>query len=201
MLMEEFAKLTGFYPTAEHYAAIEEAYYAFGSDKAEFCKAFKANKDGMAEAIARKVSLSRIVSDEKAAKKTAQKISDLEAEVGRLRVALDRELEWKPYENQHNVSQAAYNRLAEAGDTRELSDSEAVELIATEFGFDRSKICIVHEVYTEEISRHGQIRRTGTTPRKALFNAWDWNYIVFNVRGNSTMGYEMHNGQLQLYWD
>lgn len=73
-------------------------------------------------------------------------------------------------------------------------------MIASEFGFDRAKIHIVHEVYTEEVNRHGQIRRTGTTPRKALFNAWDWNYIAFNVRGNSTMGYEMHNGELQMYW-
>ena len=37
-------------------------------------------------------------------------------------------------------------------------------------------------------------------PRKALFDVWDWNYICFNVRGNVTMGYEMHNGELQMYW-
>lgn len=29
---------------------------------------------------------------------------------------------------------------------------------------------------------------------------WDWNYICFNVRGNAAMGYEMHNGELQMYW-
>ena len=39
MMMQEFENLTGFYPTTEHYAAIEEAYLAFGSDKVAFCKA------------------------------------------------------------------------------------------------------------------------------------------------------------------
>ena len=73
-------------------------------------------------------------------------------------------------------------------------------MIASEFGFDRSKIVIVHEVVKEEINRHRQCRRVGTYPRKALFNAWDLNYIVFNIRGNTTMGYEMHNGELQMYW-
>lgn len=165
MMMQEFENLTGFYPTAEHYAAIEEAYLAFGGDKVAFCKAYKKNADGMADAIARKVSLNRIVSDDKAAKETEKRISDLEAEVERLRETLDRELEWKPYESKHNVSQADYDSLAGAGDTRELSDSEAMDMIANEFGFDRSKIHIVHEVYTEATGltvrkRPGSLRRT-----------------------------------------
>lgn len=54
--------------------------------------------------------------------------------------------------------------------------------------------------YREEINRHSQVRRVGTYSRKPLFDVWDWNYIVFNIRGNCTMGYEMYNGQLQMYW-
>ena len=83
---------------------------------------------------------------------------------------------------------------------RELSDEEAADLIAKEFGFHRSKITIVHEVRKQEINRHRQLRSVGMIPRKALFDVWDWNYICFNVRGNATMGYEMHNGELQMYW-
>lgn len=96
MMLSEFEQLTGFYPTADHYAAIEEAYMDFNGDKVEFCKAYKKNADGMAEAIARKTSIKQIVAADKAAKETAQRISDLEAEVERLRKALEREQEWKP---------------------------------------------------------------------------------------------------------
>lgn len=56
------------------------------------------------------------------------------------------------------------------------------------------------EVVKMEINRHHQCRKIGMIPRKALFNVWDWNYIVFNIAGNTTMGYEMHDGELQMYW-
>lgn len=138
MMIQEFEKLTGFYPTADLYTAIEEAYMEFPGDKVAFCKAYKKNADGMAEAIARNVSINRIVAADKAAKETAQRISDLDAEVERLRAALEREQEWKPYEDSHNVSQADYESLAESvngGAAHYIDDSEAVDLIASEFGF------------------------------------------------------------------
>jgi len=34
-----------------------------------------------------------------------------------------------------------------------------------------------------------------------LYNATDWNYIRFNVRGNVTMSYEMYNGELKFFAD
>ena len=73
-------------------------------------------------------------------------------------------------------------------------------MLATEFGFDKSKIVIVHEVDKCEISRRRMLRKVGTYERKALYNATDWNYILFNIRGNITMGYEMYNGELRMYW-
>ncbi len=196
MMLQEFTSLTGFHPTNDLYGAIEHAYYGFPGDKAAFCEAYKENRDGMAEAIAYKANTARRVADEL----SERKLRGLTADIRDLERRLDLELEWKPYEDRHNTSQADYNRLAEDGTTKELSDDEAADMIASEFGFDRSKITIVHEVVTYEINRHNQLRKTGTTPRKALFNAWDWNYIVFNIKGNVTMGWEMHNGHLNPYY-
>ena len=44
MLLSEFIDRTGYQPTAEEYAEIEQAYYVFDGDKDAFCKAWsKAN--------------------------------------------------------------------------------------------------------------------------------------------------------------
>ena len=44
MLVSEFIDRTGYQPTAEEYAEIEQAYYVFDGDKDAFCKAWsKAN--------------------------------------------------------------------------------------------------------------------------------------------------------------
>ncbi|MBQ7262949.1 MAG: hypothetical protein IJR14_04435 [Synergistaceae bacterium] len=48
MMREEFARLTGQYPTASFYKAIEEAYYAFDGDKAAFCEAWREDDKGIA---------------------------------------------------------------------------------------------------------------------------------------------------------
>lgn len=197
MMHEEFEELTGFHPTVEMYEAIEQAYCEWNGDKQSFCAAYKNNANGLAEKIARRASIAKFTADREREDAAAKRIAELEQQVERLTAALEREQEWQPYENEHNVRQADYERLERAGGTRVLSDDEAADLIAEDFGFDRRKIVIVHEVDKEEINRHHQCRRVGTLHRKALFNAWDWNYIVFSVRG---MGYEMHNGQLQIYW-
>ena len=203
MMLEEFEKLTGIYPSGELYEAIEAAYTNFNGDKQAFCKAYKANKDALAEAVQHAALRARCAAQDKADAKEkahAEQVAGLEAEIARLKARLEREEEWKPYEDPHNVSQTDYESIAGTPDVRELSDEEAADLIAKEFGFDRSKIVIGHEVSKEEVNRHNQIRRVGVISRKALFDVWDWNYICFNVRGNVTMGYEMHNGELQMYW-
>lgn len=201
MMMQEFEELTGFYPTAEHYAAIEEAYLAFDGDKVAFCRAYKKNADGMADTIARKVSLNRIMADDKTAKETAKRISNLEAEVERLREALEREQEWKPCECGHNVPQARYEGLTEfvkSGAAHYMDDSEAMNLIAREFGFNPAWIEIIHTVDVEEVNRHGSIRRTGAKlDRRPCYCATDYYYVRFDVRGRS---YEAWNDELQLYW-
>lgn len=201
MMMQEFTERTGFEPTYDEYREIEEAYYDFDGNKDEFCADWVKN-DGASKVYAARVKKieqlkSQMLELDRQAKKAA---SDYEAKIKRLEKKLEEEQEWKPYEDPHNVKQADYDALAADSFTKILSDDEAKEMIAQEFGFDPAKITIVHEVFTEEINRHGQLRRSGTTPRMALFHAWDWNYIVFNIKGTTTMGWEMHNGHLQMYW-
>ena len=201
MMMSEFIERTGFEPTAEEYAEIEEQYYSFNGDKDAFCINWKHNVGlaGMAKARAAKIAEMRSTAMETERHLMAE-ITKRDQQIARLEAVIEREQEWQPHEDEHNVKQADYEELANSSGTRELSDDEAADMIANEFGFDRSKIVIVHEVVKHEINRHRQCRRVGTIPRKALFNAWDWNYIVFNIKGNTTMGYEMHNGELQMYW-
>lgn len=40
MMISEFIERTGFEPTAEEYAKIEDAYYDYDGDKDAFCRAF-----------------------------------------------------------------------------------------------------------------------------------------------------------------
>jgi hypothetical protein len=200
MMLHEFTDLTGFEPSPEEYALIEEEYYAFDGDKKAFCQHFLKNGGIQKVYDKRLETIERLRSTMMETEKSLmQSIKEKEAQIARLEAELEKEQEWQPFEDEHNVSQAAYEKLEAAG-ARELSDDEAADMIAEEFGFDRSKIQIVHEVKKWEINRHRRCRTVGMIPRKALFEAWDWNYIVFNVRGNVTHGYEMHNGELQLYY-
>ena len=200
MMLHEFTDLTGFEPSTEEYAEIEEQYYAFDGDKKAFCNSFVRNGGAQKIYDKRLETIEHLRSTMMETEKNLmQTLKEKDTQIARLEAALEKEQEWKPFEDEHNVSQAEYERLEKAG-ARVLSDEEAAEMIAEEFGFDRSKIVIVHEVARTEINRHRQVRNVGMIPRKALFEAWDWNYIVFNVRGNVTHGYEMHNGELQQYW-
>lgn len=118
MMIQEFEDRTGFYPTQELYQVIEQAYIEGNLDKDAFCKAYRTNLDGLAEDIARKANIARIAADDKAKKETTEKISTLEAKVELLKTQLDREQEWKPYNDTHNVSQDDYERLAEGSRQR-----------------------------------------------------------------------------------
>lgn len=197
MMMQEFESRTGFYPSQDLYSFIEEAYMESKLDKDAFCKVYKQNKNGMAEAIARKAGTTRIIETDKAEKETVKKISSLEKEIERLKVQLDTEQEWQPHESDLNVKQADYEDLANSGSTRSLTDEEAKQLVADEFGFDPAKVTILHSVYKEEINRHRQCRRVGEIDRPPVYNATDWNYIRFDC---ANWYYEMYNGSLRPFY-
>ena len=48
MLISEFQMITGIYPTAKLYEAIDKAYMDSKLDKHEFCQRYMENRDGMA---------------------------------------------------------------------------------------------------------------------------------------------------------
>ena len=198
MMIEEFEKRTGFYPTLVQYAAIERAYMEFDGDKDDFCKAYKKNADGIAERIQREVNMATF----KAQRDQAAELTRRDAEIERLKKELEREQEWKPYEDTHNITQAQYTELAESipsGAAHYMTDAEALDWICSEFSFDRSKVTILHEIDEYEVNRHNQLRRTGKKiDRRPVYCATDYHYIRFNVGRN---WWECWNGQLRPFYD
>ena len=192
MMLEEFEKRTGYFPTMEEYAAIEKAYMEFNGDKDAFCKAYKKNDGGIAERIQREVNKQNINAQHEAEK--AQKA--MEARIAELEKALEREQEWKPYEDTDNVQQADYERLASQSDTEHMSDEKAKDLLYEWYGFAREKIKIHHSVPVYEVNRHRRLRKVGELDRSPLYNATDWNYIRFDC---GCMSYELYNDNLRPY--
>lgn len=202
MMLQEFESRTGFYPSQDLYSFIEEAYLESNLDKDAFCKAYKQNENGMAEGIAQKASITKIIASDKAEKENTKKISGLEKEIERLKAQLDREQEWKLYEMEQNVKQADYAKLAEgAADGKwahYMTDEEAIQWICDEFDFDPAKVTILHEVDEYEINRHRQLRKTGRKiDRRPVYCATDYHYIRFNT---SRWYYEVWNGSLHPFY-
>ena len=198
MMIHEFEKLTGLQPSDHEYSVIESMYYDFNGDKRAFCKWFTAN-NGMVTV------LQTIVKDQAAA---LEKLSDELKEandaylktqniVKALQAKLEKEEEWRPYEMEENCSQKKYDDLNNCSFRKELTDQEAIDMIADEFGFIPSRIRIIHSVKQYEVNRHGYLRCVGYAERKALYDATDWNYIRFDV---GSWCYEMINGSLHQFY-
>lgn len=190
MMINEFEKLTGVYPTADLYAAIEAAYYEFDGDKVAFCKAYTANADGIAEKIRDSVNAAAVkVQSEHAAELTRKDI-----QIDAMTKQVEREQEWKPYVDTNNYQQAEYDHLRSAG--RVMTDDEAKDLLYDEFGFAREKVTIFHSVPAFEVNRHRQLRKVGEIERLPLYEATDWNYIRFDC---GVMTYELINDELRPF--
>ena len=207
MMLSEFVERTGFEPMAAEYAKIEEAYYDFDGDKDAFCKAFVKGDGEKKVYQARTAEIERLNGKILEMDKTAKRDgAEYEKRLADLQAKLDREQEWKPYVDTHNVPQADYARLAEGADTGSCShymtDDEALDWICDEFGFDRSKVTILHEIDEYEINRHNQLRRTGRKiDRRPVYCATDYHYIRFNVGRGTGWMWECWNGQLQPFYD
>lgn len=206
MEIKEFEKRTGYFPTLEEYKVIEEYYMDFTGDKDVFCKAYKKNEGGLAEKIQRQANDQRISAQAKTNKIMAQfkgTIDELEARISELEKALEREQEWKPYNDTQNVAQADYEKLAKDAESGRAShymtDAEAIEWICDEFDFDPCKVTIIHEINEYEVNRHHQLRRTGRKiDRRPVYCAADYHYIRFNTRRNY---YEVWNDELRPFYD
>lgn len=192
MMREEFEQRTGFYPSQSLYEAIEKYYSVFSGDKDAFCKAYKKDTDGLATKIQREADMAA----NKAQQEVERALKGMEARIAELEKALEREQEWKPYEDTDNVQQADYERLASKPNTKRMSDDEAKDLLYEWYGFAREKIRICRSVPVYEINRHGRLRKVGELERSPLYNATDWNYIRFDC---GCMSYELCDDNLRPY--
>lgn len=195
MMVHEFIERTGFKPMADEYAEIEKQYMEFDGDKDAFCKAFDVEK-----AIERRAECVESLKDkldemQKAAKKRED---ELKKQIEKLQAELDKELEWKPCSSMGtNVDQRSYLALAESG--KKLTDEEAKQLIHDEFGFEMDKVEVIHEVSTYEVNKHRLTRKAETLRRDPYYEATDWFYIRFDVKGVTTWQWEAANGNLRPY--
>ena len=176
MMISEFIERTGFEPTAEEYAKIEDAYYDFDGDKNAFCKAFVENggESKIYKARAEKIASLRslLLETEKQLKKD---IADRDRRIEQLAAELDKELEWKPAENAGtNMEQERYEHLSRSG--RKMTDQEAKEFIADECGFSIDKISIHHKANTYEVNKYRRLRVAAEYDRDPVYESTDWNY-------------------------
>jgi hypothetical protein len=196
-MIQEFEARTGFYPSQDLYNFIEAAYIESNLDKDSFCNAYKQNEGGIAEKIQHEANMATFRED----RKHTAEITRRDIEIERLKKELEREQEWKPYESDHNVKQADYEKLASSvpNGAHYMTDEEAKDWICDEFDFDRDKITIIHEIDEEEINRHHQCRNTGKKiDRRPIYCATDYHYIRFNT---SRWYYEIWNDDLRPFYD
>lgn len=203
MMREEFVLRTGFCPTFNHYEVIEEFYMDSKLDKDAFCKAFLENTDGLAEKIYQRVAEKEHEKEQLAKQTQKQMEAEIQQkckEIAHLNEELDRELEWKPYVDEHLMSDKDYQALEKTlekhGFTEYLTDEAAVDYIKQEFGFDPCFIEILRLMPLYQINRHRALKRVGDVVRAPLYAASDWNYILFSCKG---IVYEMVNGHLTPY--
>ena len=113
MMMSEFTERTGFEPTAEEYAEIEEQYYSFDGDKDAFCQHWKdtVGVEGICKARAEKIAQLRATMLETEKSMMAEN-ARLEKKITRLEAELEKEQEWRPYEDKDNCSDKKYDQLA-----------------------------------------------------------------------------------------
>jgi len=207
MMMSEFIERTGFQPMAFEYEKVEEAYCNSDGDKDAFCKAFVENGGEKKIYQARVTEIERlngkILEMDKASKRDSE---EYEKRLAALQSELDRELEWKPCTNcGTNMSQDRYEELMESctghhGDPHVMSEDEARQLVAEEFGFDPERVEIIAAVHTYEVNKHQRLQKAATYTCRPLYDATDYNYVRFNIRcAGATWTYEMVSGELETY--
>jgi hypothetical protein len=78
-----------------------------------------------------------------------------------------------------------------------MTEERAKILINDEFGFEVSRIRILHEAEIDKTEDGARYITLEKVPREPLYEATDWNYIRFNVRGCAAEWYyEMIGAQL-----
>lgn len=196
MLMTEFIERTGFEPTYEEYAKIEDAYYDFAGSKDAFCKAFL-DGDGEKQVCAlRAKKIEQLKSQLLESDRTVKELTaKYEQKLKLLQFELDKELEWKPYNSSGtNMTQGDYERLRSCG--KVLTTEEAKQLIYEECGFAPERVSLMPDVATYEVNKYHQLRPSNVFTRPPVYESTDWNYIRFD---SGNWMYELVNGELRFY--
>ena len=82
------------------------------------------------------------------------------------------------------MTQADYGALRDAAGTRKMTPQEATAWVCEQFGFDASKVAIEDKAELNVYVSAGSTKPAGACiPRPPLYNATDWHYIRFRVRG------------------
>ena len=200
MTIGEFIILTGIHPSWLLWTVINRVYNESQLDKHEWCAAYTANKDGMADLIARlanKEYEERARNQEIELKNARGEIAHLKEQLEKVKAQLDNELDWHPATDiGTNMSEQEYQLLAD--DEPPLSDLDAIRHIYEECGFDMAHIKIVKTVNTYDVNKHHKCRVSGEFSRLPVWSSTDWNYIRFDVAG---LQWELVNGDLRQYYD
>ena len=134
MLLEEFEKRTNIFVPGEYFDVIHQFYMDTEMDKDQFCEAYKNNTDNLAVKIKmayvekrtrEQVAVCHRLEAEE--KKWQNTVIELRSEISLLTRRLEREQEWKPYED---VSGRFYENIANNG-VSPASDEETVRIVST----------------------------------------------------------------------
>ena len=184
MQREEFESLTGFRPTQGMYKVIEQEYMNSEQDKAEFCRQYIQNVDGIAEKIQRLADMAEIRQQEEA-----------ETRIAELQAQLDKELEWKCCaEIGTYLDQEEYTEMFAKYQT--VPDDFAVKILASIFGFIPEQIRIQHEAQKFECNKYGVCRVKMTFQRDPVYANIESNYIRFDC---ACRKWELVNNELISY--
>lgn len=127
-------------------------------------------------------------------------IMQLEIQIERLKVDIEKEQEWKDREESKvtTMSTADYEKLVDAHSSRVMTPKEAADTVERWFGFNHSRVEILNRAPLYQVSRHGQVRKYSTIDRSPIYVATDWCYIRFRC---SDVVYEVVNGDLFMVED
>lgn len=205
MMKEEFERLVGKEISERDYSCIEQLYYAMQGDKQAFGRWCLKNWAAVEHLVKQDAAAAeKIQTLEKHMCSLTEQLAAREDELNKVKDCLEKEEEWRPYELVQNVPRADYENLLDAckripsSDSNNfMSDSDAADLMARLYGFEKGKIKILREVPVYEINRHNRLRQTGVEKRDPLYFASDWNYIRFDCR---MMTWEYFNDELRPFY-
>lgn len=198
MLINEFIERTGFTPTHDEYAKIEEQYLSSDMQKDDFCMSWLEN-DGI-----NRLSLERIRvieqlnrNIERLDKKHAEERKEYNDRITELNQKLEKEMSWVDvFDIGTLYNQKRYLELCEIG--RKLSDEKAKAYLYNEFGFAKEKILLIKETEVFEKNKYRQLRVKERFTREPVYCSTDYNYIRFN---SGNWQFEVCDGELNIYFN